>query len=310
VSCGRPQPDAAYACTACAGRLARDLRQLADLAPELDVTIARLGRSGTGGGRATGQPLPVDLGAAEQAWAVVNTVSTWIRDVARSRGVRALRYPTTPGPTCRTNAGVPACGHRSCLTIARSGQPVDGLAEAIRWLAGQVEWIRHQPDALQAMDELGDACALAVRIVDRRTPRWYAGPCGAEIHEQPGESAAGGPGGASDGDWVRACTADLYAHAGARVITCGVCRARHDARDRREWLLKEAADALVWAELAAQALAALGLPCTRAQVAGWAHRGRLVLRGMDSAGRVLYRCGDVIELAREAARARVGGSAA
>lgn len=309
ATCGRPCDDATV-CAPCARRVRDALRELAGLAPELDVTIARLGRSGSGGRGADRHPLPVDLGASAQAWAVVNTVVTWIRDTARSRGIAELRYPRVPGPVCRTNAGVPGCEHASCRTIARSGQPVDELAEAIRWLAGQVEWLRHQPDAVQAMDELADACALATRIVDRRAPRWYAGPCGAEIVAQPDESAADGSDGAGEGDRVRTCASDLYAHAGARMITCGGCGARYDARERREWLLDEAEDALVWAELAAQALAALDLPCTRAQVAGWAHRGRLVRRGTDGAGRTLYRCGDVIELAREAAAAKVGGSAA
>jgi len=291
VTCGRPQSGTAYVCPRCAGRARGDLLRLASLASELDVTIARQGRAGDGGRGGDDEPLPVDLGAAEQAWAVTNTVTTWIRDVARARGVTALRYPRTPGPTCRTNAGVPACGHRSCLAIARSGQPLDGLAEAIRWLAGQVEWIRHQPDAGQALDELADACAVAVRIVDRRAPRWYAGPCGAVPV-----------------DGHTACPQDLYAAPGATVVRCGACGARYDAAGRREWLLAEARDYRFHAEMIGRALAALGLDVTPARVRVWAARGHIVAHGSEQAGqrtRPLYRVGDVEDVARRMAARRV-----
>lgn len=281
--CGRQQADTAVVCALCAGRAAQELHQLAELAPELDVTIARLGRTGNGGG-GDRDPLPVNLGASADAWAVVNTVTTWIRDIARSRGIRGLLFPRSSGPVCRTNAGVPACAHLSCLAICRSGQPVDVLAEAVRWLARQMDEVRHWPGAVQILDELGDACVVAVRIVDRQTPRWYAGPCGSVT---------------SDG--LTLCSRDLYARAGASTVTCPACGARHEARARREWLLAAAEDTLAWAELAAQALAALDLPCTRSQIAGWAHRGRLAAHAPDPAGRVLYRVGDVIALAREAA---------
>lgn len=299
VVCGREMADQAYACRRCAAPVERELEQLARLAPELDVTIARQGRTGEGGRGGDDEPLPFDPQAAQSAWVVVNTVTTWIRDVARSRGVRALRYPRTPGPTCRTNAGVPACGHASCLVVARSGQPVDGLAEAIRWLSRQVEWLRHQPEAAQAFDELGDACAVAVRTVDRKTPQWYAGPCGAIL--APDLAAGGEPG---DEIPTRTCGEDLYAYPGAVTVRCR-CGAQHDAQDRRTWLLREARDTLVHAELLARAVTALGVrgvddrPVTPAMVRGMAHRGRLEVRGHDQAGRPLYRVGDVLNAVDE-----------
>jgi hypothetical protein len=207
----------------------------------------------------------------------------------------AARPPRPAGPTCRTSAGAATCTHGSCAAIIRTGQPRDVLGATTRWLARQTEWLRHQPEAAEAFEELLGACRLATRIVDRRTAQLYAGPCRADITTDDGPDQ---------------CQADLYALAGAHVIRCAACGATHRARERREWLLAEARGVLAWAELAAQALAALGLPCTRAQVAGWAHRGRLAQHGVDRAGRVLYRVGDVIDLAEQAATAKASSAAA
>ena len=298
VRCDRRDAGVAYACVPCARALQRELGRLADLVSDLDVTIARQGRSGDRGGRRDDDPLPVNLAAVGDAWAVTNTVTTWIRDIARSRGVRAVRYPRITGPTCRTNAGVPGCGHRSCLAVSRSGQPVDELPEAIRWLAAQTEWIRHQPDAEMAIDELADACALAVRIVDRRSPRWYAGPCNELVRitedgtRLPDESG-------------RACGIDLYAHAGATTVRCPACHASYDASARRDWLLSAARDTLVHAELLARAVAALGVcgasgrPISPSAVRNLAARGRIVGRGADRLGRALYRVGEVLDVLGE-----------
>ncbi|MBN1174225.1 MAG: hypothetical protein JXA67_18790 [Micromonosporaceae bacterium] len=241
---------AARACTRCADELRDQLIHLARIAGELEVTVARQSRTGRGCGD-SGDPLPVNLAASYDADAVVNVITTWAREVARGRGL--------PSPT--------------------AGEPERGaLADVARWLADQVDWMRRQPDAAEAFDELDDACHLAVRVVDRGTARWYAGPCGA------------------------GCEQDLYAQPGALTVVCPKCRASHDAIARKQWLLGAAQDTVAWAGLIAAAIAALGLPCTRSQIAGWAHRGRLAVRGVDQAGRVLYRVGDVIALAQDSQR--------
>lgn len=237
--CDRPA-GTAYVCSICSTRVVRQLRQLADIAPELQTTIARQGRSGGGSG-GDRHPLPVDLGAAETAWAVTNTVTTWARHVAETRGEPLLTYD---------------------------------LAGAAAWLAGQMEWLRCQPEASEALDELADACALAVRVVDRRADRWYAGPC-------------------------VLCAEDLYALPGAATIRCPRCQAKHDAQERREQLLVAAQDRLVHAELIGRALIALGWETmTAARVRGLVRRGRVVERGQDSARRTLYRLGDVVGVMR------------
>jgi hypothetical protein len=294
--CARPQSDdTAYVCGACAARTRDALRQLADLAPELDVTVARQARTGDGGTGSDRDPLPVDLGAAYDVAAIDQVIATWSGAVARRRGrVLLLDGDAPKGPLCRAGWG---CHHRSCIAI-RERRAARLLPARARWLSRQVDWIRRRPDAAQALDELLDACRLAVRIVDRRSPRWYAGPCNAP------QVPAAGRSGASEGDGQGECGADLYAAPGASTVRCPQCAQAYDAVARKDFLLAAARDTLAWAELIARALAALGLPCTRAQIVGWAHRGRLATRGTDVAQRVLYRVGDVIDLADAAAAAK------
>jgi hypothetical protein len=302
--CQAPQVDTAYICRRCAYRTVEQLRALAELAGELEVTVARLSRVGGGSG-SDREPLPLNLGAAYDAWAVQNTIGTWARDIARSRGL-VLRIaapgPLAPlvGPCCRV------CGHRSCRGILAGPAPAPAptpsrqLAALARWLVGQVEWLRHQPDGAQALDELSDACRLGIRIVDLRSPCWYAGPCTA-----PRVVDADAPLCHPEGGGQPECGADLYAAPGAVAVRCS-CGAVYDARDRREWLLGHARDTLAHAELIGRALAALGLPVTPAQVRVWAGRGHIAAHGRDQRSRPTYRVGDVEAVALRMAAARRG----
>lgn len=252
--CGRPQSDAAYACARCATRCRDALLQLAELAPELDATIARLSRVSSGGATVD-DPLPINVGAAADAWAVVNVIDTWLRHVSSRRGTSIQ--------------AIPERDHHA-------------LADAAVVLAGQLDWLRRQPEGSEALDELVDACALAVRTVDRRAVRWYAGPCGSLL-----------PGG-------DLCQEDLYAATGASTVNCGACAARHDARARKEWLLVQARDQLAHAELIGRALAALDVPVDPARVRTWAARGHITAHANERIGdkvRPLYRVGDVEEVA-------------
>lgn len=308
VICARVDAGVAYACPRCADRTAERLVGLAGIAPELITTVARQARSGDGGTGTDREPLPVDLGASYDVDAVTDTIGTWVRHILTARGiVITARRERIPGPVCPTTIGSPTCRHGSCHAIVASGQPVHRLAVTVRWLARQTEWIRHQPNAAQVLDELDDACRLATRIVDRRAARWYAGSCGTETGT---ETFAGGPTAPGGYERVVECPADLYAHPGAQVIRCGACGAVHDAADRREWLLDSARDQLVHAELLGRALAALEVPCKPAQIRDYAHRGRIVAHGRDAAGRPTYRVGEVLDVLAQIAEARQADRAA
>lgn len=273
--CDRPSPDAAV-CAGCGQRLSARLSEVAGLWPELETTVARQGRSGDptprAGHPAPAQPirpglgdprddqqagwpsgLPVDLAASEVADAVRNTVTTWARVIVEETG---------------------------------ADPPTAGTAALLRWLARRCEWIRHQPWAVEAVDELGSLPGLIWRAVDRRrTERRYLGPCDVE---QPGGH----------------CKGELYGRAGAAEVTCPACGIEHQVPERERWLARIVADRCYTAGEIAGAY-----PHVRAdRIRQWAARGQIAQHGRDRLGRGLYRLGDVLELASRApGQARQGG---
>ena len=246
VVCSRPVADQAYACGPCGARLDAALAEAAALAPELAVTVARLGATGGhGGGRSTEVPLPYDPAASSAAWMLGNTVTSWARHVADERG-QTLPQSTTPG------------------------DPVTSATVAAGWLRGHVEWLRHRPEAGEAVDEIAYAVAEARHRVDHHRPdRWYAGPCD--------------------------CGRDLYAHPGAATVTCPDCDLTWPVDARREWMLATVADTVATAAEASRALTALGRQVTASMVYNYAARGRIVAVDQDRQGRPLYRIGAVLE---------------
>lgn len=265
--CDAPLPDMAYLCSRCAAVLRSALLDVPDLVDELATTTARLGRTGSNGAASGAErPLPVDLVAGDVARGLVNTVTTWARYVAEQRGMplpERLPRPGITGPACRT------CGHLTCMVI-RTGRPVDPASLAACWLIWHAEWLRHRREVGELVDELDRAVGMARRVIDLPVPHWYAGRC--------------------------ACGADVYARPGAAVLQCRGCGTTWDAAERREWLLDLAADVLGHAEWISRAITALGQPVTAAMIRGYAHRGRLLARGQDRAGRPIYRVGDVLTI--------------
>jgi len=300
--CSRPLPDQAYVCSTCAGLLRVDLLRIVDLAGEVETAIVKLTRYGSGG-RSGERPVPFDEKAVERAAMVGNTVATWARHVAESRGRRLPEWTRVQGPLCRLGMALPlldrsrpSCAHGSCADIRRRGRAI-GVALAADWLVEQVEWLRHQPEAAEAFGELRDASRDLQRLVDRPVSRWYAGPCWEPI------------GGVDeDGEQLR-CQTVLTAAPGATKVRCRECGTEYDAKARKQWLLDEARGALVHAELMARALTALGIEdVTAARVRGMARHGRLMAKGSNAAGDPTYRVGDVLDVIEEqeaAERARV-----
>lgn len=261
LTCERPQPDTAYVCATCASRLCERMRIAANLVPELETAVAKLARFGEPGprsrGRAPAAPirpdggqlrhyadqdighlsgLPYDWAASDARDAVTNTVETWCRVVRDERG----------------------------------GQYPGELGAAMRWLAGQLEWLRHQKYAGDAVDELGDAARLVARAVDRPAERVDAGVCLAVL------------------DSGEKCQRRLSAPPGAAKVRCPGCGATHDAQARRRLLLGQARDVRGSAAEVARWLSVLDIPTTESMVRGLGHRGRVL---PDGAGR--YRLGDV-----------------
>ena len=281
-ACDQPVPDRANLCHRCTSRLAANLHHLADLAADLDDTVARLDRIHRTGGRPQPDPWHPDdtthvRPARETAhWPAIHirdtattTTTTWARHVAHTRGLALPEPATQAGPTCSGRYG---CRHPSCGAIWEHARP-SPLAAAAAWLAGHTGWLRTRPEATQAYDDLDGAHAAVLRAVDTPPALAYYGPC--DPH-------------------ALACPAHLYGPARAGTIRCPDCGTGHDAAARRVWLLEQAGDQLLGAADMARVLSALGRPVTAAAIRGYAHRGRLTARG--TADYPLYRVSEARQL--------------
>jgi hypothetical protein len=282
--CGDPTDG--YVCRRCSEETAKHLRDVVDLAGEVETNVARLARYATRGGHraalvdveergpgvvnrrqlveAFGWPaskdrpirgalrataLPVDLNASARATYAFNDVATWARQVEEER---AQPVPVLPGQH-------PA-------------------AAAAAFLLGQLDWIRHQRFADEANEQLRAAGAVVRRIVDAPAEQEIVGLCDCGVH--------------------------LYAHKGAATVTCQGCRSRWDVRKSRDGLREALREYLVTAAEAANLLAFFGLAGDRARcrktINMWAVRGRVLAHG-EVEGDPAYRFGDILD--RAAARA-------
>ncbi|MBB4755312.1 hypothetical protein BJ964_009583 [Actinoplanes lobatus] len=163
VICERPTPDG-EACHQCARDLAETLREAAGHAEDAWTVIARQTRYGAGSRGGREQPPIVDFTAADDYAAARNTLTTWILHVIEQDGPTIPTPQRAAGPVCALQ-----CGHVSCRALQRPTPPIP-LADATRWLADQTTWLRTRPEAEQAFDELGYACQILTRLVDRPEP--------------------------------------------------------------------------------------------------------------------------------------------
>jgi hypothetical protein len=278
--CGDPTDG--YVCRRDTDETARYLR-LVELAPEVETNVARLARYASRGGRRAAdpypdhapdiptpqtrpetfawaasreqpernalrpEPLPVELNASERAAVAFTAVTTWARTVEDDRG-----------------APIP--------DVQPGGHPA---AVAARYLLEQLPWLRHQPFAAEAFDQLKAAGAVIQRIVDSPPEQEIVGICD--------------------------CGEHLYAYKGAATVTCHGCRLRWDVQTSRENLREALRGRLVTASEAGLFLAFFGITGDRRRsaktVTMWALRGLLVAHGRDLDGWPLFLFGEVIDRA-------------
>lgn len=325
--CGTPTT--AFVCEDCADFTRSELELSAEFVAEVQTTIARLSRHAERGGRRQDDeleavdwiaggalrstPLPVDLGAEATYTSAAAVITAHARLLVKRRGLQVpgwdgYRYA---GPVCgvitRPASGLtgpywnpapqePAegratadCRHNSCVLI-RIRASEHPMARAARLVAANLDWFRHRPDASRVLASLEKAASAIRHVIDAPPPLWYAGPC----WEQ---TAAG------------RCPGELYAIATSGTVSCPECHFPHVVADRRQWLLREAVDALAHAEMLAAALSVLDRPITAAMIRGYAHRGRIVAHGADALGRPRYRVGDVLQILEEIAERRAAKAA-
>jgi hypothetical protein len=171
--------------------------------------------------------------------------------------------------------------------------PKGDPASLARWLVVRVNDIRHHAAGNDCISEVCGAFAAGRYAVDRPADRWYAGPCNADLDDE----VLG----------VALCGVDLYATAGAQLVTCRNCSAEYDVKARRDWLLTAAEDQLADAVTIARAVSWMGAePLTAERVRQWASRGfkggpRLLPKATID-GRPHYRVGDAIDMLAKSSR--------
>lgn len=280
ATCDRPVIDAGYCCWPCSDRLSLELEEFAEChADELETTVTRQDRLGEGtAGRASAEtPVPFNANASEVGWVVRNTLTTWTRAVLDTRGLTLPdKEALMEGPLCRAGIG---CQHASCLNIRwRVIEDPMGLASIARFLKGQIKWLRCQPFAQDAFEEIGYACRALRHAVDAPVPMMELGACETE-----------------------GCEGRLRAPSSARYTKCRECESEYDVGERRRALLSMAEDRLETATGIADILTAWGVRAVPVNtVYTWANRRQLIKRGTDRDGRPLYRLGEARQLAERA----------
>ncbi|MEV6712005.1 hypothetical protein AB0M48_08160 [Lentzea sp. NPDC051208] len=263
IPCTAPSCDSltdldAYVCGLCLGRLDGDLADVADLAEELDTTIARQARTGMPvGSRSAEVGLPYNDGAAEVGRDLRSVLSTWVRDLWETHGPRRVARA----------AGKANVAELDPLDLD------DTLAELAAWLRRHPSWIECHLAGGELVDEITDAVERARRAVDLAPARVYCGPC-------------------------PDCGADLYARPDRATVGCRECEARHEVEALRAALLDAARGHIGTAAEIARALPRLlGRELSANSLRTWARAGKLTRREPDQHGRPRYLVGEVIDVA-------------
>lgn len=265
-TCGKPIHDNAAICPDCTDGLTQALATLADLWPQLELTITRQDAIGTTAGDNDGR-VYFNTAASEAGHALRNTITTWARVVTEETG----QQPPPPTPQTRGPRHLHDCRHHSCRALGEERRLTPHEVRLLRWLTGLVPRIRNRDFAPELVDEMCYAAALLERTIDRPPSLQFVGPCDV-------------------------CSEDLYVKHDSAQVKCRKCELTYDVVARREWLLGKAEDHLGTATEVARAVTNLGTPVTPERVWKWASRGRLVARGRHGR-RPLYRVGDVLNLA-------------
>lgn len=158
--CGRTLTDQAAICWPCTDGLRRDLQAVPALLDELDVTLARQGRTiQLTGGHGGSDPLPLDLAAADAGHALRNAVSTWARIL---------------------------------LSDAPKVPPLAARDDPALWLANLAPTIRTLLWAADCAEDIARQVHLARTVVDLPPELSYIGRCicGQPVHAEAGASYA------------------------------------------------------------------------------------------------------------------------
>lgn len=161
--------------------------------------------------------------------------------------------------------------------------PADELEPMARFLYGHLPAFRRLDDVYDLKEELSRLTGRIVRSINSPLERVYAGKC--SVDTETGE-----------------CPQELYAVRGKTWMQCPRCGFRHEVAARQEIMRQAAEDILMTAkELEAALPNLMGVPLKRATLRSWKNRGRLEAKSITYSGEDLFRTGDVLDLAVEAA---------
>lgn len=339
-------PTDTWLCEAHARELAGALGDLPGLVTDVVASVARQTRvyrtarpitiadEDWRGGDDALEPTPevANLAATDLLDDARNTLTTWARHVAGSRGVELEPVRLLAGPTCPPHRHDFArggcahwvddeeaktvacrrlhCEHPTCRKI-RADQQTGVAAQLAQWFLLRLNSIRLDEAADQIHADLTRLRDRLQRAVDRSPSRLYAGPCHADVEHVTSEDVDGTV-------YTRhhtRCQRDLYAPPNAKLIVCDGwrgdgqgCRTVHTWGSRKKWLQGEAEEALVPLSDIQGTFPKLFSHLTwprRSTWWKWVRDGRITPRTIDHGGIELYRGGDAVELvAAEQARIR------
>lgn len=296
--CDREIRDTAYVCDRCGDRLRRLLAMLGDSALERPRVLEyphlpehRCADCGTG---IEGHPVRNELRETGLPLMEPGLVA----DLERAMSKLGSTWGTSDGPT-RSPYGYRSAEARWTLrdTMTRAGdeiarirglfRPYNSLPALGAWLSTQVDWMRHQPQGAELIDELTACMREGLRAIDNSAKRLLIGACDATIPDEQGMSIE--------------CGEQLYAREYDVEVECSRCGTRHKTRDTWDRMLDKSEDLLMTRTEIALALAGWGYKISPKRLENWATRGRLLRRGLSTGrpARPLYRLGDVRDLLGE-----------
>lgn len=243
--------------TGCLGLLIQRLGDCAWISDQLDDTLSRQDRVGSGSvGFVTGsgeKPLPINMGASETASALRDILCSWVRDLWETFGV-----PDEDG-------WVPPA----------DVQPT--IISTSRWLMRHPTWIAIHPAADDLHKEITEAIYQARRSVDiPKDNRIFLGKCGFEMNDE----------------W---CREELYARPKSTEVTCQICGSEWVVEERLAHLRSIAEDEVLQIPALSRLLTRLGVEATEKAIRAKAQGGLIKAVEKAAHGRSWFRVGDVMD---------------
>lgn len=312
----------AMLCARCCDEIARALGDLPSDLADLEAVATRqaAGPLGLGHGHyaartdptgdwqsldaPTDEPWVFAAGAADQLWAVGNTLSTWIRHLCEARGLTppAASRGSWTARTWRTlrieRNRMRVQIHTQRVFLPAGEQPFTAV---ICWLLEHLDVVRLDEAAAQIHDEL-----TSLPIENRR---WIMPPPPEEefhgLCDAPDVRADLIDGAITPR--VSTCGTRLWSRENAARIDCRACGATYTRAERQASMLAELTDAVDTVRAVASTLTKLGRPVTDKQIRNMLGRGLIASRGRVP---IMVRVGDVLEQLKAMQTRRAGKRAA